>query len=152
MTRAVLHCDGAARPGNPGPAGAGYVVWCGDRVEEHADALGVQTNNVAEYEAVLRGLRTAVEMGARYAHVRTDSLLVVSQLRKEDRWKCNDERLRYLRDKILELARCFHGGVEYQWIPREQNIRADALSRVGAAESLRLQELHDRHATREDYT
>lgn len=151
MRRAVLHCDGAARPSNPGPAGAGYVVWFGDAVEEHGDALGVQTNNVAEYEAVLRGLKVAVEMGARAAHVRTDSLLVVSQLREEDRWKCNEEPLRYLRDRVWEVARCFSGGVVYEWIPRELNIRADALSRVGAAESLRMQETHDRHATREDY-
>jgi len=66
VTRATLYADGGAR-GNPGPAGYGAVVRSpdGDVLAEAAAALGVTTNNVAEYEGLIAGLAAAAELGAR---------------------------------------------------------------------------------------
>src|SRR3972149_2015801 len=81
----ILHIDGAAR-GNPGPAGIGVVLWdeAGDFREEHQAYVGDATNNVAEYEALLFGLRKARELGYAAVKVFSDSELLVRQIRGED--------------------------------------------------------------------
>jgi len=76
-----LYCDGASR-GNPGPAGAGYVLY--DVKDERRAAegryLGVATNNVAEYQALILGLHKALELGVKNLAVFSDSELLVRQL------------------------------------------------------------------------
>ena len=78
----VLFCDGAAR-GNPGPAGAGAIIYDGQgrelaRLKRY---LGQATNNVAEYEALLLGLEKARSLGAKRLWLRLDSELLVKQLK-----------------------------------------------------------------------
>src|ERR1019366_9505532 len=77
----VVHVDGRAR-GNPGPAAIGVVVSdpAGRVLDEHAERIGVATNNVAEYRALLGGLQRAAALGAREVQIINDSELVARQL------------------------------------------------------------------------
>lgn len=77
--RVSIYTDGASK-GNPGPSGCGAVIRFPDRVVRLAKGLGIQTNNVAEYEGVLLGLGAALEAGATHIRVYTDSELVVRQI------------------------------------------------------------------------
>jgi ribonuclease HI len=122
----VVYTDGAAR-GNPGPAGAGAVVKTpeGPIVARCGKFLGVQTNNVAEYQGVLIGLKRALELGAREVLLRADSLLVINQLKGE--WKVKHEGLRPLFEEARQLLRKFDR-VALQHVPREQNGDADEMS------------------------
>jgi probable phosphoglycerate mutase len=122
----VVWTDGGAR-GNPGPAGYGAVVTTpgGQVLAEVAEGIGWATNNVAEYQGVLAGLRRAKELGARRVRVRADSLLVVNQ--QKGLWKVKNADLRPLADQAASLAREFDR-VTWEHIPRERNRRADALA------------------------
>lgn len=129
----TLYADGGAR-GNPGPAGAGAVVFddSGKRIVEVADYLGVATNNVAEYEAVLRGLvalKDAYPEGY-FKHaqvtVKMDSKLVIEQMKGAYRVKHPNLIPRHMEIKNL-LTRHF-SKVEFMHVPRAQNADADALA------------------------
>src|SRR5437016_3283180 len=78
----VAYIDGGAR-GNPGPAGFGVRIERpdGTLVEEFCESIGTATNNVAEYQALLAALAWAKARGERELHVRSDSLLLVQQMR-----------------------------------------------------------------------
>jgi ribonuclease HI len=123
--RARLFTDGGAR-GNPGPAAYGYVVEDedGEVLAAEGKAIGVATNNVAEYSALLAGLRKAAELGVSELEVVSDSELMVKQMRGEYRVK--NEALREL---SLEAARLAHavGSVRYRAVRREHNELADRL-------------------------
>lgn len=125
--RVVIEADGGAR-GNPGPAGYGAVVRdldSGEVLAERFDALGVTTNNVAEYRGLLAGLAAAAELGARVVEVRMDSKLVVEQM--SGRWQIKNPGLRPLAAEAAALIRRFDS-VRFTWIPRERNKHADALA------------------------
>ena len=117
--------DGGAR-GNPGPAAIGVVVSepGGDVLDELGERIGVATNNVAEYKAMLRGLQRAAELGAREVEVVNDSELVAQQLR-------GVYRVRHpsLKPLYLEAMRALRGfdRWEIRSVPRSENARADAL-------------------------
>lgn len=129
----TLYADGGAR-GNPGPAGSGAVVFddLGKRVVEISDYVGETTNNVAEYEALLRGLKALLkEFGEE--HVRTvgvtvkmDSELVIKQMKGEYKVKHPNLIPRYMEIKNL-LARHF-GHVTFTHVRREENKDADELA------------------------
>ncbi|MCA1554152.1 MAG: ribonuclease HI family protein [Chloroflexi bacterium] len=125
----VLHTDGAAR-GNPGPAGIGVVVEMprGQIVQRIARALGKRTNNQAEYEAVLVGLRAAQSLGARQLTLMLDSELVAKQLRGEYRVK--DVKLKALFDEAKMLLAQF-ARVRIVHVPRARNADADKLANEG---------------------
>jgi ribonuclease HI len=126
-TRAVVYSDGASR-GNPGPAGAGAVVVFADRAHptlRFGRFLGVQTNNVAEYQGVILGLERALEAGVREVEVRADSMLAMMQLKGE--WKLKHEGLRPHFDKARQLAARFER-IAFRHVPREQNTAADEMS------------------------
>lgn len=91
MPRVIIHTDGGAR-GNPGPAAAGVVIKDGDTVRELKKYLGSQTNNWAEYEALILALREAKAMGLsdRDIEIRMDSELIVKQISGEYRVKDAD--------------------------------------------------------------
>jgi len=93
--KARLFTDGGAR-GNPGPAAFAYVVEAedGTLLAAHGEAIGVATNNVAEYRALLAGLEKAGELGVDELEVVSDSELMVKQMRGEYRVK--NEALRGL--------------------------------------------------------
>ena len=86
--KARLSTDGGAR-GNPGPAAAAYVLEAEDGtvLAAHGEAIGVATNNVAEYRALVGGLRKAIELGVDELEVVSDSELLVKQMRGEYRVK-----------------------------------------------------------------
>jgi probable phosphoglycerate mutase len=123
----VIEADGGAR-GNPGPAGYGAVVLdaaSGEVLAERLGAIGIATNNVAEYSGLIAGLTAAVELGADDVEVRMDSKLVVEQM--AGRWKIKHPGLRPLAAQAATLVRRFPS-VRFTWIPRERNKRADALA------------------------
>jgi ribonuclease HI len=123
--KAKLSTDGGAR-GNPGPAALAYVLEAegGSVLAEHSETIGIATNNVAEYRALLAGLARAVELGVDELEVVSDSELVVKQMRGEYRVKNAT-----LRELSLEAARLAGqvGSVTYTAVRREHNELADRL-------------------------
>jgi ribonuclease HI len=127
--------DGAAR-GNPGAAGAGvYVEPDGDRpAEELFEPLGTQTNNVAEYSALLLALTRASELGAQEVEIQSDSRLLVEQVNGNFRVKA--EHLKPLVFDAVKRAKAFRR-FSIRHIPREKNKKADRLANLGADASER---------------
>jgi ribonuclease HI len=123
--KARLFTDGGAR-GNPGPAAYGYVLEGEDGtvLEARGEAIGVATNNVAEYSALLAGLRRALELGVDELEVVSDSELMVRQMTGV--YKVKNEALRELSLEAARLARQL-GEVTYRHVRREENELADRL-------------------------
>jgi ribonuclease HI len=123
--KARLSTDGGAR-GNPGPAAYGYVLETEDGtvLDAHGETIGVATNNVAEYRALIAGLEKALELGVGEVEVVSDSELMVKQMRGEYRVK--NEALRGLFFEASRLARQV-GNVSYTAVRREHNTLADQL-------------------------
>ena len=123
--RARLFTDGGAR-GNPGPAAAAYVLEAGDGtvLTAHGEAIGVATNNVAEYRALVAGLERARELGVNDLEVVSDSELLVKQMRGE--YKVKNRALQALFLDASRLARRIHR-VTYTAVRREHNELADSL-------------------------
>ncbi len=123
--KARLSTDGGAR-GNPGPAAFAYVLEAEDGtvLAAHGEAIGVATNNVAEYRALVEGLRKAVELAVDDVEVVSDSELLVKQMQGEYRVK--NEALRHLSLEAGALARQL-GSVRYRAVRREHNELADRL-------------------------
>jgi probable phosphoglycerate mutase len=123
--KARLSTDGGAR-GNPGPAAYGYVLETDDGtvLDARGAAIGVATNNVAEYRALIAGLLKAVELGVDEVEVVSDSELMVKQMRGEYRVK--NEALKQLSLEAARLARRIPR-VSYTAVRREHNELADRL-------------------------
>jgi ribonuclease HI len=123
--KARLSTDGGAR-GNPGPAAYGYVLEADDGtvLAAHGEAIGVATNNVAEYRALIAGLEKAAEVGVDELEVVSDSELLVKQMKGEYRVK--HENLRPLAVQASRLARQI-GRVRWTSVRREHNELADRL-------------------------
>jgi ribonuclease HI len=123
--KARLSTDGGAR-GNPGPAAYGYVLEADDGtvLAAHGEAIGVATNNVAEYRALIAGLEKAVEVGVRELDVVSDSELLVKQMKGEYRVK--NEALRDLSVQASRLSRQIPR-VRWNAVRREHNELADRL-------------------------
>jgi ribonuclease HI len=122
--RAHVYFDGGSR-GNPGPAAIGWVIVTSDGIAaEGSERIGKATNNQAEYEALIRALEAAADIGFEELTVKGDSQLIVKQVRGE--WDTNDPTLREKRVRARELFRNFE-----EWsldhVPREINERADEL-------------------------
>lgn len=121
----VVHVDGGAR-GNPGPAAIGVVVSNadGEVLDEVAERIGTATNNVAEYQALLKGLERAAALGAREVEIVNDSELVARQLTGV--YKVKHPSMKPLHEQAISALRGFD-----RWrirsVPRAQNARADAL-------------------------
>jgi len=123
--KARLYTDGGAR-GNPGPAAYGYVLEAEDGtvLAAHGEAIGTATNNVAEYNGLIEGLRKALELHVPDVEVVSDSELMVKQMRGEYRVK--NEALRVLSLEAARLARQLRN-VEYRHVKRAHNELADRL-------------------------
>lgn len=123
--KVVVHVDGGAR-GNPGPAAIGVVVAGpnGEVLDEFAERIGVATNNVAEYQALLRGLERAKALGAREIEIVNDSELVARQV--SGVYKVKHPAMKPLHAKAMAALREFD-----RWrvrsVPRADNARADEL-------------------------
>ena len=120
-----LYTDGGSR-GNPGPAAYGYVLESEDGtvLAAEGEAIGVATNNVAEYRGLVAGLAKAIELAVPEVEVVSDSELLVKQMRGEYRVK--NQALRHLSLEAARLVRQL-GRVEYRHVGREQNDLADRL-------------------------
>jgi ribonuclease HI len=123
--KARLFTDGGAR-GNPGPAAYGFVLETEDGTVLAAEgqAIGVATNNVAEYSGLVAGLRKALELHVPDVEVVSDSELLVKQMRGEYRVK--NEALRSLFVEASTLARGLQS-IEYRHVKRAHNELADRL-------------------------
>lgn len=122
----ILYSDGASR-GNPGPAGAGYVLTDaeGQTLATGTIPLGEATNNVAEYAALLSGLKEAVDRGFDRVILRSDSQLACRQLTGEYRVK--SDNLKPMYNEARDLLGQFEAS-RIEHIPREQNAEADKLA------------------------
>jgi ribonuclease HI len=122
----VAYIDGGAR-GNPGPAGFGVRIEQADGtlIEEFSEAIGVATNNVAEYRALLAALEWAQRHGRDELHVRSDSLLLVQQMLGN--YKVKNAGLQPLHAKARVLAHAV-GHVTFEHVGRALNAHADRLA------------------------
>ena len=149
MGRLVIRADGAAR-GNPGPAAAGAVLIDSDVPGAHepdarpvaviARALGVRTNNVAEYAAVVLALRLAERLGAREVELVLDSKLIVEQL--SGRWRVKNPGLQGLYGEARQrLSRFDRVVIRHE--PRARNRAADALANLALDDPAGARALED---------
>ena len=118
-----LYADGASR-GNPGPASFGVHIEddAGGTIADFGEAIGVATNNQAEYSGVIAGLRYLSQTQHRELTIRLDSKLVVEQL--SGNWKIKNQAMVELAIEARSLLAQFQA--RFEWIPREQNSAADA--------------------------
>jgi ribonuclease HI len=123
--KVVVHVDGGAR-GNPGPAAIGVVVSGpgGEVLEEVSEPIGVATNNVAEYRALLRGLDRAHALGAREVEIVNDSELVARQV--SGAYKVKHPAMKPLHAEAMAALREFDSW-RVRSVPRADNARADEL-------------------------
>lgn len=126
--RLVVYADGGAR-GNPGPAAIGAVVLDPateppERLATISERIGVATNNVAEWRAIIAALEAAREFPARGIEIRADSQLVVRQL--EGRYRVKQAHLKPLHEQARALLDGYDD-VMFVHVPRDDNVVADAL-------------------------
>lgn len=124
--KVIIYTDGASR-GNPGPAAIGIHVTDLDSqtIAEHKEALGVQTNNFAEYTAVIRALELSLAQGVTDIILRSDSELMVRQM--SGVYKVKSEAILPLYEKVKELLSQF-SSVKFEHVRRESNREADRLA------------------------
>lgn len=121
----VVNVDGGAR-GNPGPAAIGAVIQDakGEVLEEHGERIGIATNNVAEYRALLLGIARAARLGADELELVGDSELIVRQVKGE--YKVKDATMRELHGEVKRALRPFESW-SIRHVRRELNTEADRL-------------------------
>jgi len=134
----IVYCDGLCEPRNPGGTAAyGWVAYLnGEKIHEECAVVCTgpgATNNVAEYSAVIAALKWLAANGytGEKTTVRSDSQLCIYQL--DGSYAVRSERIRPLYEKAKRLAKKFQ--IVFEWVPREQNEEADALSRKAYVES-----------------
>lgn len=134
VERVVVLTDGASR-GNPGPAGAGWVLRSegGQVLQEGGAFLGKRTNNEAEYEAVIAGLKAAAQLGVRDVVLVSDSELVVRQI--NGKYRIKNDRLLPIHQAARELIQQFRR-FDIRHVPREQNADADRCANRAIDEAL----------------
>ena len=124
-TSATANIDGGSR-GNPGPAGYGVHIERADgSIVDLKQSLGTCTNNVAEYRGLLAALTWAADHGVSRLHIRSDSELLVKQMRGEYRVK--NPGLQPLFEEARSLVKCI-GVVRFEHVRRELNKDADRLA------------------------
>jgi ribonuclease HI len=129
----VAYIDGGAR-GNPGPAGYGAFIQSpeGNILAELQGALGIATNNVAEYNGLLAALQWAIDHNERRVHIRADSELLVKQMRGEYKVRNAGLQPLYVRARLLAAELDV---VKFEHVRREFNKEADRLSNIGMDEA-----------------
>jgi len=131
-----IYIDGASQ-GNPGPSGAGVVIAQeGQTVKNISIYLGDQTNNFAEYAALIFGLQEALILRASIARVYTDSQLLFRQINND--YKIKSYNLIGLYQRARHLLSAFER-VEVKYIPREENRGADKLARKAIKDKSKAQ-------------
>lgn len=130
VKKAVIYTDGASS-GNPGESGIGVIVEFGRKTYEISEHIGIATNNIAEYTALIRGLQMASELGADSVEVFSDSELLVRQM--VGLYKVRHENIIPLWKRARELASGFRF-FSISHLPRDLNQRADRLSKKAISE------------------
>lgn len=122
----IINTDGLSK-NNPGPAAIGAILkdTRGKVVATVSKAIGVATNNEAEYRAIVAALEKALKLGAEQVELRSDSELVVNQL--NGRYKIKSTALRPFYLQVAQLLGQFEK-VAVTYVPREQNTEADKLA------------------------
>lgn len=121
----IVYTDGACS-GNPGPMGIGFVILQdGKEIFKQSKAIGKGTNNIAEYSAVIEGVKKAVALGAKGIVVRSDSQLLIRQLNGQYRIK--QPHLRELKSELETLTKNLV--IQFEHVPREENMLADELAK-----------------------
>lgn len=124
-----LYCDGASS-GNPGRSGIGVVLKSEGNTYEMSESIGIATNNVAEYTALLRGLEKAKALRIEKLRIFLDSELLVRQILGE--YKVKSEHLKGLYHNVMTHLKGFKA-YTIKHIPREQNNLADKLAKKAAS-------------------
>ncbi len=124
MDKVVVYCDGGSR-GNPGPSALGVVIKTikGEIIEEIGEYLGIQTNNYAEYSAVIAAIDKLNELDVKEADFYLDSELAVRQLNGQ--YKVKNEGLKALHSKALNSIGTMN--ISFTHVYREDNKEADAM-------------------------
>ena len=122
----LIYIDGAAR-GNPGPAGIGVVIFDDNKnkIKEYYKHIGVATNNIAEYNALVYALQEAHMLGAKNVVLHMDSELIAKQLKGE--FKVKNKNIKSLFDQAVHLINGLEK-VEVKHIDRSLNKEADKLA------------------------
>lgn len=133
----LVYVDGLSEPRNPGIASYGYVIYKdNEKVYVEYGGLGEQTNNYAEYMALIKALEKLLELGFKDEKiiVKTDSLLIANQI--NGRYRVRAYNLVPLFNKAMTLISRFKD-IRIDWVPREENEEADQLSRKGYIEYIK---------------
>ncbi len=121
----ILFFDGACR-GNPGPMAIGVVLMeNGKKLGELSKYLGIGTNNIAEWNALIEGLKLAIAHECRELEVRGDSQLVIKQI--SGQYRVKSDNLIPLFNEAKKLC-CNFKEIDFKWIKREDNAHTDTLS------------------------
>ncbi len=129
-----LYCDGASS-GNPGNSGIGFVIKRnGKTLLTHEQYIGKTTNNVAEYTALLEGLKKLKELGANRVRIFSDSELLTKQL--NGLYAVKSPHLKKLYNEAKKLLESF-ADFSVMHIPREQNREADRLARSASQQKVK---------------
>jgi len=125
----VIYTDGASR-GNPGKAGIGAVIFNSNNevLREIAEYIGESTNNVAEYKAVIAGLKAGLSLGAKNVRLKADSQLLIRQI--QGVYKVKNAGLKPLYKEVLDLLSQYDS-YQVEHVPREENSLADKLANDG---------------------
>lgn len=136
-----IYTDGASR-GNPGPAsiGVSFTDTKDVEIDTLSEAIGVQTNNFAEYTALVRGLTVALEKKVENIWIRTDSQLMVRQL--EGQYKVKSDSIKQLYIDAVALLKQFEK-VRIEHVLREKNKRADELANMALDKQFKNAKLFD---------
>ena len=138
MSKVIIYTDGASK-GNPGDAGIGIVISSPDGtvLREIGEYIGKTTNNVAEYSALIRGLKEAADLGATQIEISTDSQLMARQLAGV--YKVKSPNIQPLYAEAVNLIRHF-ADVSISHVVRELNKRADELANLGVKKRAEFQQ------------
>lgn len=131
----VVNVDGASK-GNPGESGIGVAIFDKDSnlINEAYDYLGVATNNIAEYKALIFGIKLSIEYNAKRVLFKSDSELMVKQIKGE--YKVKNARLKLLFAEVQSLLKKLSNW-KIMHVPREENKEADLLANKGVEMSIK---------------
>jgi len=128
----IMYFDGALNRDGAG-AGVLFISTKGEQLKYVLQLLFKATNNAAEYEALIHGLRIAVTLGIKRLLAYGDSKVVIQQVNKD--WECTKEKMDAYCREIRKLETKFYG-LEFHHVPRDNNVSADVLSKLGSEWSI----------------
>lgn len=131
-----IYTDGAAIQNEA--TGYGYVIEKIEEIESGKGTIGKGTSNDAEMAGIYEGLKKAFSLGEKKVSIFSDSTLCVNVL--SGRWRAKKDNIVAWRGKVWTLIKENHGDVRFEWIPREQNGKADALSKKALGHTIPLKE------------